>query len=137
MPKLDRVLETALYVADLGRSLRFYREVMQLELLLEDTRLCALDVNGESVLLLFLQGASQDDVVLPGGRIPGHDGSGQMHMAFAIPAGELPAWEERLARHGIAIEARMRWPRGGTSVYFRDPDGHLLELATPGIWATY
>jgi catechol 2,3-dioxygenase-like lactoylglutathione lyase family enzyme len=28
-------------------------------------------------------------------------------------------------------------PRGGHSIYFRDPDGHLLELATPGLWAGY
>jgi len=27
--------------------------------------------------------------------------------------------------------------RGGHSIYFRDPDGHLLELATPGLWAIY
>jgi catechol 2,3-dioxygenase-like lactoylglutathione lyase family enzyme len=29
------------------------------------------------------------------------------------------------------------WPRGGRSVYFRDPDGHSVELATPGLWETY
>ena len=31
----------------------------------------------------------------------------------------------------------MNWERGGQSIYFRDPDGHLVELATPGIWAIY
>jgi catechol 2,3-dioxygenase-like lactoylglutathione lyase family enzyme len=35
---------------------------------------------------------------------------------------------------GIAIEGRTNWRRGGISIYFRDPDGHLLELATPGLW---
>jgi hypothetical protein len=24
-----------------------------------------------------------------------------------------------------------------SGVYFRDPDGHLLELLTPGVWSTY
>ena len=47
------------------------------------------------------------------------------------------AWEETLAAHAVAIEGRTDWPRGGTSVYFRDPDGHLLELATPGLWPGY
>jgi len=31
----------------------------------------------------------------------------------------------------------VKWSRGGESLYFRDPDDHLVELATPGIWATY
>jgi catechol 2,3-dioxygenase-like lactoylglutathione lyase family enzyme len=58
-------------------------------------------------------------------------------VAFAVSAEDLPAWEERLVERGVAIEGRTRWQRGGESIYFRDPDGHLLELATPGLWATY
>ena len=58
-------------------------------------------------------------------------------MAFAIAADALGEWEQHLARHGIAIEGRTDWPRGGRSIYFRDPDRHLLELATPGLWAIY
>jgi catechol 2,3-dioxygenase-like lactoylglutathione lyase family enzyme len=34
----------------------------------------------------------------------------------------------------VAIEGRVDWPRGAKSIYFRDPDGHLLELGTPGLW---
>jgi catechol 2,3-dioxygenase-like lactoylglutathione lyase family enzyme len=37
----------------------------------------------------------------------------------------------------VSIEGEMKWPRGGTSLYFRDPDGHLVELATPGLWSIY
>jgi catechol 2,3-dioxygenase-like lactoylglutathione lyase family enzyme len=58
-------------------------------------------------------------------------------MAFAIDADALAEWEKRLAEHGVAIEGRTTWRRGGISIYFRDPDRHLLELATPGLWATY
>ena len=58
-------------------------------------------------------------------------------MAFAISADELPGWEERLRNSNIAIEGRTDWPRGGKSIYFRDTEGHLLELATPGLWANY
>ena len=47
------------------------------------------------------------------------------------------SWETRLATHNIPIEGRTAWKRGGESIYFRDPDGHLLELATPGLWAIY
>jgi catechol 2,3-dioxygenase-like lactoylglutathione lyase family enzyme len=53
-------------------------------------------------------------------------------------ANELAAWEQRLKAEDIAIEGRTKWPRGGESIYFRDPeDGHLLELATPGLWPGY
>jgi len=43
----------------------------------------------------------------------------------------------RLAELGIAIESRVQWERGGSSIYFRDPDGRSVELATPGLWPCY
>lgn len=135
--KLRGVKETALYVDDLGRATRFYRDVLGLEALVEDVRLCALDVNGNHVLLLFLRGTSLTASTLPGGVIPPHDGQGPLHVGFAIDAGEWDAWEQRLSRSGVAIVSRVSWPLGGRSLYFRDPDGHLLELLTPGVWATY
>jgi catechol 2,3-dioxygenase-like lactoylglutathione lyase family enzyme len=58
-------------------------------------------------------------------------------LCFGIPLGELAAWQAHLARHDISVESRVRWPRGSTSVYFRDPDGHSLEVATPGLWPNY
>jgi catechol 2,3-dioxygenase-like lactoylglutathione lyase family enzyme len=137
MPALDRVLETALYVDDPERAARFYAEVLELRQLFRDDRLTAFAVGGRSVLLLFRRGASRETARLPGGTIPPHDGSGPLHIAFAIAREALGEWEERLTSRGIAIEGRTDWPRGGHSIYFRDPDGHLLELATPGLWEIY
>lgn len=137
MPLLDAILETALYVDDLARSKAFYAEELGLPLLLENRRMCAFDVGGRGVLLLFLRGASADDMATPGGTIPGHDGQGPLHVGFAIAAEELAAWEDRLRERRIPIASRVTWPRGGTSLYLHDPDGHVLELATPGLWATY
>jgi len=82
------------------------------------------------VLLLFKKGGSRD-METP------HDGDGELHLAFAIAAGELPRWESWLAANGIAIEEKRAWDRGGQSLYFRDPDRHLLEVATPGVWTIY
>ena len=137
MPKLDRVLETALYVDDLERAARFYEQVLELPVLTSDARFRAYDVGGNNVLLLFQRGATLETVHLPGGTIPPHDGHGPLHVAFAIAAEALPIWEDRLESRNIEIEGRTEWPRGGRSIYFRDPDGHLLELATPGLWTTY
>ena len=137
MPRLNGVLETALYADDLERAARFYEDVLGLSPLASDARFRAYDVGGRSVLLVFQRGATLETVRLPGGTIPPHDGHGPLHIAFAVDAADLAAWEERLGRHGIAVEGRTVWPRGGHSLYARDPDGHLLEFATPGLWATY
>lgn len=131
---LGRVLETALYVDDLGRAARFYEGVLALAPAVADGRFRAYPVGDSSMLLLFQRGSTLTTVVMPGGTIPPHDGHGPSHVAFSVPADALDGWERRLAAADIAIEGRTRWPRGGESIYFRDPDGHLLELATPGLW---
>lgn len=139
MPQLDGVLETALYVSDMARARAFFEEVMGLAPFNADHRFTAYGAGGRSVLLLFARGETDETVILPDGMgtIPSHDGEGRVHLAFAIAAEALAAWEARLSHCGIAIEGRTHWPRGGESLYFRDPDGHLLELATPGVWPTY
>ena len=134
MPALEGVLETVLYVDDLERARAFYEGLFALDAVYSDQRMCAYDVGGRSMLLLFRRGCSLHTISMPGGIIPPHDGSGPHHIAFSIAADELPAWETRLGNFGIAIEGRTNWPRGGISIYFRDPDEHLLELATPGLW---
>jgi catechol 2,3-dioxygenase-like lactoylglutathione lyase family enzyme len=131
------VIETSLYVDDLERAAGFYEDVLGLKVLTSDKRFRAYDAGGTNVLLLFLRGATLETVRMPGGTIPPHDGHGPLHIAFAIGADELAEWEQRLGTQGVEIEGRTDWSRGGHSIYFRDPDGHLLELATPGLWAIY
>ncbi len=135
MPKLLSILETALYVEDLDRAAAFYDQVMGLsDVLYSDDRMRAYSVNGQSVLLLFIRGGTTEPVQTGGGVISPHDASGQVHMAFAIAPETLDAWKARLADHAVAIEGTSDWKRGGHSLYFRDPDGNLLELATtPGL----
>jgi catechol 2,3-dioxygenase-like lactoylglutathione lyase family enzyme len=145
MTRVSRLLETALYVDDVDRSCDFYQRVVGLGPVIETTAeketqnrpFRPLHMPGGQVLLLFRKGSATTTAVLPGGTIPPHDGSGRLHLAFAISAAELDAWRGRLQSHGVPIEGEMQWPRGGTSLYFRDPDGHLVELATPGLWSTY
>lgn len=127
-PRIAGILETCLYVEDLDRAARFYEEILGLERMnvFEPQRLIPMIAPGPNLLLLFKRGASPD-----------HDSSGRQHLAFSIAAADFEAWEQRLTAHGIAIEEKKRWERGGASLYFRDPDGHLLELATPGVWPVY
>lgn len=137
MPSLTGVIETALYVDDLDRASQFYESLFSLKRMDGDNRFRAYSVASKSVLLLFKRGASNRVTELPFGKLGPHDGSGPLHFAFSIAAQDLQAWEQFLPANGIVIETRIVWPRGGTSLYFRDPDNNLVELATPGMWAIY
>jgi len=137
MPTVTAVLETCLYVDDLESASNFYEELFGWERMFGDERMRAYGVAPGSVLLLFRQGATRDAVRVPGGVIPAHDGVGGGHVAFAIAAEDWDEWKQRLGARGIAIEHVVNWPRGGRSLYFRDRDRNLVELATPGLWAVY
>jgi catechol 2,3-dioxygenase-like lactoylglutathione lyase family enzyme len=133
---IRRILETALDCDDLPATAAFYRRLLDADAILDTERLVVFDV-GEGTLLLLFQRGNADPLPTPGGVIPGHTAGGPGHLAFAIDAQELDNWRRRLDTLGIAVESQVTWERGGTSVYFRDPDGRSVELATPGLWPTY
>jgi catechol 2,3-dioxygenase-like lactoylglutathione lyase family enzyme len=133
-PPVEGLLETSLYAGDAGKTAAFYRDLFGFRTLVDSPRLAAFEVAERHVLLIFQAGATEDDVVDARGTIPGHDGRGRLHLALSIAAADLDAWRQRLSERGIAVAGEYRWPRGGTSLYFRDPDGALVELATPGLW---
>jgi catechol-2,3-dioxygenase len=131
-PRVSGILETSLYVESAARSAEFYRRVFGFEPLEPDeplddeTRLYPMRAGDRSVLLLFKKDGSDDT-----------DASGAIHIAFGIARSDLPAWERWLAEQEISVEARKTWKYGGEALYFRDPDGHLLEVVTPGVWTIY
>src|SRR6185436_13601333 len=131
--RVSRVLETALDCEDLAVAAAFYTSLLGVVPMVALERLVAIDAGEGTVLLLFQKG-TPSSVMLPGGLVPAHDAGGPGHFAFAIDAADLPAWEARLAALTIPIESRVTWERGGVSLYFRDPDNRLVELATPGLW---
>ena len=137
MPRINGLLETSLYVEDMARSVAFFRDILMLSPMLESDRLTAFDAGGRGVLLIFKRGASAADMRSPSGIVAGHDGSGPLHMAFAIAEDSYDEWHRYVADAGVKIRGEMNWQRRGRSLYFEDPDGHVLELATPGLWPTY
>jgi len=137
MPTIRHLLETALYCDNLAATAAFYRRLLPATPLLVSERLCALDAGNRTVLLLFQRGRSTRPLETVGGIVPPHDGSGPTHLAFAVDAADIDAWRDRLRQLGIAVESEVTWDRGGRSLYFRDPEGRSVELATPGLWETY
>src|SRR5262245_40759561 len=103
MPPVDGILETALYVVDPEQSARFYQTVFGFPVVTRVERLIALAVRPGQLLLLFKKGASAHMPQVP------HDGDGQLHLAFAIPMGELAAWRDRLRENGLTIEHEHHW----------------------------
>jgi catechol 2,3-dioxygenase-like lactoylglutathione lyase family enzyme len=132
-PPVNGILETSLYVESPVRSVEFYQRVFGFEVidlageqLKDSTRLCAMRAGDRDVLLLFKRGGAS-----------GTDFPGSIHIAFGISRAELGAWREWLAEQGIAIEEEKTWKYGAQALYFRDPDGNLLEVVTPGVWTIY
>jgi catechol 2,3-dioxygenase-like lactoylglutathione lyase family enzyme len=124
------ILETAVYAGDLDAAEAFYRDVLGLAV---DSKLEGRHVFfhcGDSMLLVF----DPDATAVPGGVVPTHGARGPGHIAFAIQADSFESWLDRLARHGIEVEALVDWPSGGRSIYVRDPSGNSVELTTPSIW---
>jgi catechol 2,3-dioxygenase-like lactoylglutathione lyase family enzyme len=99
-PKSDGILESSLYVSDVARSVRFYEQTFGFRVIQEfGKRGCAMHAGMRQVLLLFEKGGSRT-IQSP------HDGDGELHIAFAIPADELADWESWLQTRGIAVEEK-------------------------------
>jgi catechol 2,3-dioxygenase-like lactoylglutathione lyase family enzyme len=136
-PDIAGVLETAVYVDDLARARTFYADILGLQCVLQTPRMLTFAVAPAQVLLVFQRGMTRDDMETSGGRVPGHHADGPAHFAFAIEAAAYELWKAHLRTRGVALRSEVRWPKGGRSLYFDDPDGNVLELATPGLWPNY
>ena len=128
--RIKAVVETAIYVDDLQATEAFYGTILGLRVMgKEPGRRVFFQVGEASVLLAFLA-----DATLKGDQLPPHGASGPGHFALGIAAEAFDAWRQHLGGHGVTIEKEVEWPKGGKSLYFRDPSGNSVELVTPGVW---
>ena len=128
------ILETALYVDDLGAAEAFYGGLLGLERIGRMEGRHVFFRCGPGVLLIFDPAATE--VAVPGSPlpVPTHGARGPGHLCFAAEPLGIAAWRERLGALGIAIEVEIAWPGGAHSLYFRDPAGNSLEVAEARIW---
>jgi catechol 2,3-dioxygenase-like lactoylglutathione lyase family enzyme len=135
MMPIAGVLETCLYAADLDAAEHFYTHVLGLELFSRESGRHVFFRCGDAMFLVFNAERTRSASGEVGGvRVPAHGTAGAGHVAFRVAERELPAWRSRLEAAGIDIEAEVAWPRGGRSLYLRDPASNSVELATPAIW---
>jgi catechol 2,3-dioxygenase-like lactoylglutathione lyase family enzyme len=130
MDEIQCIVETAIYADDLATAEAFYRDVLGLAVVGRDPdRHVFFRVGDSDMLLIFNPRATMQP-----GLLPPHGASGPGHFALGVRPGSLDFWRRRLAEHGVAIEKEVQWPRGGHSLYFRDPAGNAVEILTPGLW---
>jgi len=126
--EVKAVLETCLYATDLDAAERFYTEVLGLGFFSRVAGRHVFFRCGKSMFLVFNPTATSAPARTP------HGAFGPGHAAFQIPSGEFEQWRERLASNQVPIEEEVDWPGGGHSIYFRDPAGICLELASAAVW---
>ena len=132
---IDGVLETCVYASDLDAAERFYAGVLGLTVFAREPGRHVFFRCGSAMLLVFdPERTASSPGQVHGTPVPAHGAHGPGHVCFRIAPGELTQWRERCRGEGIAIEAEIEWPRGGASLYLRDPAGNSVELAPARIW---
>ncbi len=118
-----RLDHCVVHVSDWGKSNAFYRDVLGAELV--ETGIGWSYRFGDQQLNLHGPGVDAEPVA----RVPVPPGGSD--LCFEWP-GSVSDAEQHLRRHGVEVEMGPVERRGaggvGTSVYFRDPDGSLLEF---------
>jgi glyoxylase I family protein len=118
---------------DLDRTTAFYRDVLGLALVNEGVNdddpatrhFWFGDAQGTpGTLVTFLEYPRMEEGVIGTGSVH--------HLAFAVEsAAEQLAWRDYLRERGV--ECTDVLDRGAfSSLYLRDPDGHIVEIATRG-----
>lgn len=114
--KVRGIQHLNLRVDDLARARAFYAEVLGFRVAFAKGDTVWLDAGGDLLGLSEIRGAAPT-------------AHGAEHFGFIVEArGDVDRWVEQLAGHGVAPEKGPYDRSDGRSVYFRDPDGHLLEI---------
>jgi catechol 2,3-dioxygenase-like lactoylglutathione lyase family enzyme len=129
--QVEQILETCLYVNDLATAEAFYTHIFGLSLISRVEGRHVFFRCGDGVFLIFNPDATSRPT--PSG-VPSHGAQGPGHVAFRMREQDIDAWREHLKRNDVEIEKDITWPGGGYSIYFRDPAGNSVELATPKTW---
>jgi catechol 2,3-dioxygenase-like lactoylglutathione lyase family enzyme len=129
MQPIQQLVELGIYAEDLAAAEQFYRNVLGLRVVGREEGRHVFFAVGDAMLLIFNPRST-----LKGDILPPHGSRGPAHFALGVGADSLDQWRAHLEKQGVAIEKEMTWPRGGRSLYFRDPAGNSVELVTKGLW---
>jgi catechol 2,3-dioxygenase-like lactoylglutathione lyase family enzyme len=123
MFELEGIDHVALAVRDVPRSVEWYQRVLGLRRMHKEAwgDYPAVVGAGTTALALFpVEGSPQP--------APGRDVLTMRHLAFRVDADNFARARRELQAQGI--ETSFQHHRISQSIYFRDPDGHELEITT-------
>ena len=126
---ISRIKETSLYVQELERTESFYKKKLNFPVISRENGRHIFFRVGSSILLCFLAGTTKK-----GDTLPPHYGKGNLHIAFEVPKSKYHAVKNQIQSQNIPIEHEQHWFDDFYSFYFRDPDGHSLEVVQQGMW---
>ena len=106
-----------LHVKDVQRSKKFYTEVFGMTAYREDDGQLFLHAGRQGVALFRKEGGT-----------PLTAGNDLNHLALNVASGSYETLKAELERRGVAVTGR---PGEDRCIYFRDPDGHRLQLTLP------
>ena len=129
MKQIKKIKETCLYVSDLDRSVDFYHHKMGFGLISHKENRHAFFRVGTDVLLCFLPEITRYDQ-----QLPPHFAHGDQHLAFEVAPEDYELSKQKLISLGIEVIHEQNWRENVYSFYFRDPDAHVLEIVTEGLW---
>ena len=127
-PILNKIKETAINVTDIERTKNFYHHLLGLEVITMNESLIFFRV-GTDLLLCFDTDKTQNQT-----SPPKHAARGIQHFAFECSAEDYERWKKVIKENDIEIEEEITWKSGKKSFYFRDPDGHSVEIIEPLMW---
>ena len=103
-----------LHVDDVRRSKKFYTEILGMTAYRED--------DGQGFLHAGRQGVA---LFKKAGGAPLTAGNDLNHLALNVAVGSYESLKADLEAHGVVVTGR---PGEDRCIYFRDPDGHRLQL---------
>ncbi|MCB0507056.1 MAG: VOC family protein [Chitinophagales bacterium] len=125
---LEKIKETSINITDMAKTKNFYHQLLGFDIIMENERLIFFKV-GTDLLLCFDTEKTKNQI-----SPPPHAAMGIQHFAFECKANEYEDWKLYLIKNNIDIEDEITWKSGKKSFYFRDPDGHSVEIIEPMMW---
>lgn len=132
---LNGIAETCLYAPNLEEAEQFYKNVLNLKVVMKEENRHVFFKCGYSMLLVFNPEHTRNKQTdVNGNPVPLHGANGSVHVAFSVEPKKFSDVKDYLIKNDVTIESEISWPNQSRSFYFRDPAGNSLEVITSNMW---